>query len=163
VQPAWHKNETLLPCLNQDRIHGYSLHSWRFLQVFSDEFEQDGRLFNNGYDPRWTSINKNDCKYVATTNTATRPVRESSTMQQRTIASFLHNLVLLLFAFLKTPTRRYISIATTTLAPRTEFSTYPRNKRSIRTKPLTKRKKRFMQTRSIFNQECYKPGTSFAS
>ncbi|GAX26071.1 hypothetical protein FisN_4Hh425 [Fistulifera solaris] len=28
--------------------------------VFSDEFEIDGRTFNDGYDPRWTAINKND-------------------------------------------------------------------------------------------------------
>jgi hypothetical protein len=31
-------------------------------QVFSDEFEQDGRTFHDGHDPRWTAINKNDCK-----------------------------------------------------------------------------------------------------
>ena len=31
-------------------------------QVFSDEFEQDGRTFHDGQDPRWTAINKNDCK-----------------------------------------------------------------------------------------------------
>ncbi|GKY95287.1 hypothetical protein MPSEU_000490600 [Mayamaea pseudoterrestris] len=28
--------------------------------VFSDEFEQDGRTFHDGNDPRWTAINKND-------------------------------------------------------------------------------------------------------
>lgn len=28
--------------------------------VFSDEFEQDGRTFNDGNDPRWTALNKND-------------------------------------------------------------------------------------------------------
>lgn len=28
--------------------------------VFSDEFEQEGRTFNDGFDPRWTAINKND-------------------------------------------------------------------------------------------------------
>jgi beta-glucan synthesis-associated protein KRE6 len=28
--------------------------------VFSDEFEQDGRTFHDGRDPRWTAINKND-------------------------------------------------------------------------------------------------------
>lgn len=31
-------------------------------QVFSDEFEQDGRTFEDGADPRWTAIDKNDCK-----------------------------------------------------------------------------------------------------
>jgi len=31
-------------------------------QVFSDEFEQDGRSFEDGSDPRWTAIDKNDCK-----------------------------------------------------------------------------------------------------
>ena len=31
-------------------------------QVFSDEFEQDGRSFEDGGDPRWTAIDKNDCK-----------------------------------------------------------------------------------------------------
>lgn len=28
--------------------------------VFSDEFEQDGRTFHDGNDPRWTAIHKND-------------------------------------------------------------------------------------------------------
>jgi beta-glucanase (GH16 family) len=28
--------------------------------VFSDEFEQDGRSFHDGNDPRWTAMNKND-------------------------------------------------------------------------------------------------------
>jgi beta-glucanase (GH16 family) len=28
--------------------------------VFSDEFNTDGRTFNDGHDPRWTAINKND-------------------------------------------------------------------------------------------------------
>mmetsp|Transcript_40583 Transcript_40583/g.85189 ORF Transcript_40583/g.85189 Transcript_40583/m.85189 type:complete len:628 (+) Transcript_40583:141-2024(+) len=28
--------------------------------VFSDEFEQDGRSFDDGSDPRWTAIDKND-------------------------------------------------------------------------------------------------------
>lgn len=35
--------------------------------VFSDEFEQDGRSFEDGADPRWTAIDKNDCEFVATT------------------------------------------------------------------------------------------------
>jgi hypothetical protein len=30
--------------------------------VFSDEFEQEGRTFNDGSDPRWTALNKNDCE-----------------------------------------------------------------------------------------------------
>jgi hypothetical protein len=30
--------------------------------VFSDEFEQEGRTFHDGNDPRWTAIYKNDCK-----------------------------------------------------------------------------------------------------
>jgi hypothetical protein len=33
------------------------------MQVFSDEFETDGRTFKDGEDPRWTAINKNDCKF----------------------------------------------------------------------------------------------------
>lgn len=28
--------------------------------VFSDEFEQNGRTFHDGDDPRWTAMNKND-------------------------------------------------------------------------------------------------------
>ena len=32
--------------------------------VFSDEFEQDGRSFEDGADPRWTAIDKNDCESV---------------------------------------------------------------------------------------------------
>lgn len=30
--------------------------------VFSDEFQQAGRTFHDGNDPRWTAMNKNDCK-----------------------------------------------------------------------------------------------------
>lgn len=33
--------------------------------MFSDEFEQDGRSFEDGSDPRWTAIDKNDCKLHA--------------------------------------------------------------------------------------------------
>jgi hypothetical protein len=40
-------------------------HPNHFLQVFSDEFEQEGRTFHDGNDPRWTAINKNDCKRMA--------------------------------------------------------------------------------------------------
>jgi hypothetical protein len=37
-------------------------HDKRLYQlVFSDEFEQDGRSFHDGNDPRWTAMNKNDC------------------------------------------------------------------------------------------------------
>ena len=32
--------------------------------VFSDEFEQDGRTFTDGNDPRWTALRKNDCEYL---------------------------------------------------------------------------------------------------
>lgn len=28
--------------------------------VFSDEFNREGRNFNDGADPRWTAVNKND-------------------------------------------------------------------------------------------------------
>lgn len=28
--------------------------------VFSDEFEKEGRFFNDGYDPKWTAMNKDD-------------------------------------------------------------------------------------------------------
>jgi beta-glucan synthesis-associated protein KRE6 len=31
--------------------------------VFSDEFEIDGRTFLDGNDPRWTAVDKNDCKF----------------------------------------------------------------------------------------------------
>lgn len=34
-----------------------------YVLVFSDEFEQDGRTFNDGNDPRWTALRKNDCEY----------------------------------------------------------------------------------------------------
>lgn len=36
------------------------------IQIFSDEFEQSGRHFHDGTDPRWTAINKNDCTNVKT-------------------------------------------------------------------------------------------------
>jgi hypothetical protein len=35
----------------------------RYQLVFSDEFDQDGRTFHDGNDPRWTAMNKNDCTY----------------------------------------------------------------------------------------------------
>lgn len=38
----------------------YSKDKRKYELVFSDEFEQDGRNFNDGNDPRWTSLNKND-------------------------------------------------------------------------------------------------------
>ena len=34
----------------------------RSYKVFSDEFDAEGRTFHDGNDPRWTAINKNDCK-----------------------------------------------------------------------------------------------------
>lgn len=30
--------------------------------IFSDEFEQSGRTFGDGNDPRWTALHKNDCE-----------------------------------------------------------------------------------------------------
>ena len=43
--------------------NSFYLHSFlKKTQVFSDEFEQDGRSFEDGGDPRWTAIDKNDCK-----------------------------------------------------------------------------------------------------
>ena len=39
--------------------------------MFSDEFEQDGRSFEDGSDPRWTAIDKNDCKLNAAALTKT--------------------------------------------------------------------------------------------
>ena len=32
----------------------------RFDLVFSDEFNVEGRTFNDGHDPRWTALHKND-------------------------------------------------------------------------------------------------------
>lgn len=43
--------------------------------VFSDEFEQDGRSFEDGADPRWTAIDKNDCEFVANTQHVNYPLR----------------------------------------------------------------------------------------
>ena len=34
------------------------------IKVFSDEFNQDGRSFSDGEDPRWTAIEKNDCTFI---------------------------------------------------------------------------------------------------
>jgi beta-glucan synthesis-associated protein KRE6 len=31
-----------------------------FELVFSDEFEVTGRIFDDGHDPRWTALHKND-------------------------------------------------------------------------------------------------------
>ena len=41
----------------------YSGDTRQYELVFSDEFEQDGRNFGDGSDPRWTAIRKNDCEY----------------------------------------------------------------------------------------------------
>ena len=38
--------------------------SRQFKLVFSDEFEQDGRNFHDGNDPRWTALHKNDCELL---------------------------------------------------------------------------------------------------
>lgn len=38
----------------------YAEDTREFELVFSDEFEQDGRSFEDGADPRWTAIDKND-------------------------------------------------------------------------------------------------------
>lgn len=32
--------------------------------MFSDEFEVKGRSLADGKDPRWTALNKNDCKSI---------------------------------------------------------------------------------------------------
>lgn len=32
--------------------------------IFSDEFEQPGRTFHDGNDPRWTALHKNDCESI---------------------------------------------------------------------------------------------------
>jgi len=42
-------------------LTAFSLVQFDNLQVFSDEFNEEGRTFNDGKDPRWTAINKNDC------------------------------------------------------------------------------------------------------
>ena len=34
-------------------------------QVFSDEFQTEGRIFTDGEDPKWNALDKNDCKYSA--------------------------------------------------------------------------------------------------
>ncbi|KAL7443080.1 hypothetical protein ACHAXM_008748 [Skeletonema potamos] len=38
----------------------YEMDTREYELVFSDEFEQDGRSFEDGSDPRWTAIDKND-------------------------------------------------------------------------------------------------------
>jgi len=43
----------------------YHEDSRQYQLVFSDEFEQDGRSFHDGRDPRWTAIHKNDCEFLA--------------------------------------------------------------------------------------------------
>lgn len=60
------------------------------------------------------------------------------------------------------PTRRCITTVTTTCAQPREFSILRRNKRSIRTRRLMKRKKYFTPTRNTFNRVCCKVGTSSA-
>lgn len=37
-------------------------------QVFSDEFETSGRLFEDGEDSRWTALDKNDCKFCCSSS-----------------------------------------------------------------------------------------------
>eukprot|EP00571_Detonula_confervacea_P000458 CAMPEP_0172315672 /NCGR_PEP_ID=MMETSP1058-20130122/25938_1 /TAXON_ID=83371 /ORGANISM="Detonula confervacea, Strain CCMP 353" /LENGTH=630 /DNA_ID=CAMNT_0013029803 /DNA_START=124 /DNA_END=2016 /DNA_ORIENTATION=+ len=42
------------------RTSSYAKDTREFELVFSDEFDQDGRSFQDGSDPRWTAIDKND-------------------------------------------------------------------------------------------------------
>ena len=57
VDPDTHENYRTTESL-------YSEDSRKYELVFSDEFEQDGRKFRDGDDPRWTAIHKNDCEYT---------------------------------------------------------------------------------------------------
>jgi hypothetical protein len=46
-------------------------------KVFSDEFDQDGRTFVDGHDPRWNAIHKNDCTFsMEMARVKTIPVRQ---------------------------------------------------------------------------------------
>ncbi|CAB9517136.1 Beta-glucan synthesis-associated protein KRE6 [Seminavis robusta] len=63
VQGAWVDPDTpkaakAIKALSPDDKREYEL-------VFSDEFEQDGRTFHDGTDPRWTAIKKNDYTNLA--------------------------------------------------------------------------------------------------
>ena len=57
IDPDTHKGDytTVSALADGNRNDGteYSL-------VFSDEFNVDGRTFNDGHDPRWTALHKND-------------------------------------------------------------------------------------------------------
>ena len=56
VDPDTVEYHRTIRSLHEDDVRPYQL-------VFSDEFEKDGRIFNDGNDPRWTALNKNDCKF----------------------------------------------------------------------------------------------------
>jgi hypothetical protein len=58
VDPDTALNVHTITSLTKTDIRKYKL-------VFSDEFEQDGRTFHDGRDPRWTALNKNDSKLPA--------------------------------------------------------------------------------------------------
>lgn len=58
LEASWVDPDTPLHSLSSKSL--FSEDTREFELVFSDEFEQDGRSFKDGNDPRWTAIHKND-------------------------------------------------------------------------------------------------------
>jgi Beta-glucan synthesis-associated protein SKN1/KRE6/Sbg1 len=56
VDPDSHKEALTIQPLTPSDDRTYTL-------VFSDEFNQPGRTFRDGEDPKWTAEHKNDCKF----------------------------------------------------------------------------------------------------
>lgn len=49
--------------MTNDNDDGVTITNIIHIQVFSDEFETDGRSFQDGQDSKWTALDKNDCEY----------------------------------------------------------------------------------------------------
>jgi len=89
----WNRPEWFPLLLSKNQL---TLH----LKVFSDEFEQDGRKFNDGSDPRWTALNKNDCTI-------------KSWMRRLIYFSFFPDTQAYFFTLIQIRTWRYITIVMT--------------------------------------------------
>eukprot|EP00934_Nitzschia_sp_Nitz4_P002925 Nitzschia sp. Nitz4//scaffold114_size70088//17202//19510//NITZ4_005972-RA/size70088-snap-gene-0.11-mRNA-1//-1//CDS//3329533408//2915//frame0 len=86
VQSSWVDPDT--PEYFRSTRARYSPDQREYELVFSDEFEQPGRTFHDGNDPRWTAINKNDytnaaLHFYSNENAITRHGKLNITTEQK--------------------------------------------------------------------------------
>ncbi|KAG7346780.1 beta-glucan synthesis-associated protein (SKN1)-domain containing protein [Nitzschia inconspicua] len=63
LQASWVDPDTSIHAQTTRSLYGKDSRPYQL--VFSDEFEQEGRTFQDGSDPRWTAIHKNDYTNLA--------------------------------------------------------------------------------------------------